>query len=137
LAVTITVKEYLAALAENRLLGLKCRDCGFITAPPRLSCRKCAGQHSDVVELSGKGAIATFTTVFIPPESRRGHTPYIIVLVELDEGPWIMGNLILQLKDPASASFSLIGKRVIMKNMPSSGKSVGEDGIAPQFQLVD
>jgi uncharacterized OB-fold protein len=131
----ITVKEYLAALRINKLLGLKCQDCGFVTAPPRLACRKCAGQDTEVVELSGKGKIATFTSVYVPPQNRRGHTPYIVVLVELDEGPWIMGNL--NGIDPATASLELIDKRVIMKNMLPSGEKCPEDCLVPQFQTID
>jgi uncharacterized protein len=127
----MTVKEYLSALGENRLLGLKCKECGFITTPPRLACRKCAAQDPEVVELSGKGKIVTFTSVYVPPERRRGKTPYLIVMVELDEGPWIMGNL--SGFDPALASMDLIDKRVIMKNMPPSGDKNPKDGIVPQF----
>ena len=130
----ITVKEYLAALRENRLLGIKCTECGFITAPPRLACRKCAGQDTEVVELSGKGQIATFTSIYIPVESRRGHTPYLVVMVALDEGPWIMGNL--SGVDPATASLELIGQRVKIK-MPPSGEDISPDGIAPLFVLDD
>ena len=131
----ISVKEYLEALNENRLLGLKCLECGFITAPPRPACRKCSAQNMEVVELCGKGKIVTFTSIHIPPESRRGQTPYIVVLVELEEGPWIMGNL--SGIDPSTASLELIDKRVIMKNMPSSAEKTLKDGIVPQFQLAD
>lgn len=131
----ISVEEYLTALGENRLLGLKCRSCGSITTPPRLACRHCAGQDTAVVELSGKGKIVTFTAVYRPPESRRGKTPYLVVLVELDEGPWIMGNL--GGTDPALATLELIDKRVILKNMPPCGEKSPQDGIAPQFKLID
>jgi uncharacterized protein len=131
----IGVKEYLAALRENKLLGLKCKRCGFVTAPPRLACRKCAAQEGEVVQLSGKGKIATFTSVYIPPESRRGKTPYIVVLVELDEGPWIMGNLAGT--DPATASLELMDKKVFMKNKPSPDDKGAEDGIVPIFSLLE
>lgn len=130
MAFKITVKEYLAALRDNKLLGIKCKECGFVTAPPRLACRKCGGQDTEVVELSGKGQIATFTSIYIPVESRRGHTPYLVVMVALDEGPWIMGNL--SGVDPATACLELIGKRVKIK-MPSSGENIPGDGIAPIF----
>jgi uncharacterized OB-fold protein len=129
----LTVKEYLAALKENRLLGVKCRDCGFITAPSRLSCRQCGGQDTEAVELSGKGQIATFTSVYIPVESRRGRTPYLVVMVELAEGPWIMGNL--EGVDPCTASLELIGRKVRLQMPPSSAESAGGDGVAPVFIL--
>jgi uncharacterized OB-fold protein len=129
----ISVKEYLAALKENRLLGVKCRECGFVTAPPRLACRQCAGHITDLTQLSGKGRVASFTSVFLPPESHRGKAPYLVVMVELDEGPWIMGNL--SGVDPAAASMELIGKRVTMNNTLLSGKDMSEKPIAPLFVL--
>jgi uncharacterized OB-fold protein len=131
----LRVKEYLAALEDNRLLGLKCKQCDFVTAPPRLACRKCGGYDSEVVELCGRGKIATFTSVHVPTESRRGKTPYLVVLVELEEGPWIMGNL--EGVDPSSASFDLMDKKVAMIKRPQSAAGKTGDGPVPQFELVD
>jgi len=129
----ISIKEYLTALAGNRLLGLKCSECGFITAPPRLACRKCGGLILEAVELTGKGKIVTFTVVHLPPESRRGQPPYLVVMVELDEGPWIMGNLSGQ--EPAKATLELIGKRVTTKNQPLPEGQKPEKGVSPLFVL--
>jgi uncharacterized protein len=129
----ISVKEYLAALAENRLLGVKCQSCGFVTAPPRLACRRCGGYESVVVELSGRGRIATFTSVHVPTESRRGQTPYLVVLVELEEGPWITGNLLGA--DAASATLDLIGRKVVMLKIPAENQP--PEGPVPQFGLVE
>ena len=128
----IIVKEYFTALKENKLLGVKCTICGFITAPPRLACRKCACQDTNVIELSGKGTIITFTSVYIPPENRRGKAPYLVVMVELDEGPWIMGDL--NGPDPTTATLELIGKRVKMDNSLLD-KTDPKGEAAPQFYL--
>jgi uncharacterized protein len=128
----ITVKEYFAALKQNKLLGVKCKNCGFVTAPPRLSCRRCSCQETHVVELSGKGKIATFTSVHIPPENRRGKAPYLVVLVELEEGSWIMGDL--NGPDPSTATLDLIGRQVKMDNS-SLDVSDPKSDAAPQFIL--
>jgi uncharacterized protein len=128
--VHISVKDYQSALQQNRLLGVKCADCGFVTAPPRWSCRQCASQNLALVELSGKGKVASFTSVHVAPHSRHGHTPYLVVLVELAEGPWIMGNL--HWIAPDSAALDLIGRQVIMNNRPDNEPA---DGPVPQFYL--
>ena len=124
----ISVQDYQSALRENRLLGLKCGQCGFITAPPRWTCRQCAGQELSPLELSGKGKITSFTSVHVAPHSRQGHTPYLVVLVELEEGSWIMGNL--HGIDPDSATLDLIGRAVKMDNRPDNEPA---DGPVPQF----
>jgi len=130
----LTFNDYNEALKGNKLLGLKCNDCGTITVPPKMACRKCASADMETVELEGKGKIQTFTTVNVAPEGRENEAPYIIVLVELDEGPWIMGNLIDI--DPSKATMELIDKRVSMghKVFPGDKYSCG-DGARPLFSL--
>ena len=131
----LTFKAYNAALKENRLLGLKCMSCGAVTTPPKMVCRQCTGSELEIIQLKGTGKIQTFTTVYVVPEGREEECPYVIVMVELDEGPWIMGNL--DGVDPAQASLELIGKRVNMgsKVFPGDIYSAG-DGARPLFSLV-
>jgi uncharacterized protein len=128
---TTTNTKYFEALKNNRLLGLKCKECGFITTPPRLACRNCGGFENQIVELSGKGTIVTFTSIRVGVESRRGKTPYLVVMVKTDEGPWIMGNL--EGIDQSYTALDLIDKRVIMKNPVY--ETVPAEGIAPTFFL--
>ena len=90
----LTFKDYNEALKENKLLGLKCQDCGAITVPPKMVCQQCTESNLEVIELKGTGNIQTFTTVNVASEGREGEVPYIIVLVELDEGPRIVSNVV-------------------------------------------
>jgi len=122
------------ALKKNKLLGLKCNSCTAITVPPKMVCRKCASPDMDIVELSGNGKIETFTTVYVAAEGREGEVPYIIVLVALDEGPWIMGNLIDIA--PSKATMELIGRRVKMGHKVFCGdKYSAGDGARPLFSF--
>jgi uncharacterized OB-fold protein len=131
----LTFKDYDEALKQNKLLGLKCNACGAITVPPKMVCRQCAGTDLEIVQLKGSGKIRTFTTVFVAAEGREDEVPYTIVMVELDEGPWIMGNL--DGINPKEASMELIGKKVKMGHMvfPGDKYSAGE-GARPLFSLV-
>ena len=128
-------KDYDEALKQNRLLGLKCKSCGAITTPPKMVCRHCASPDMEVVELRGSGKIRTFTTVFVAAEGREDEIPYTIVMVELDDGPWIMGNL--EGIDPKETSMELVGKKVKMGNkvFPGDKYSAGESA-RPLFRLV-
>jgi uncharacterized protein len=132
----LTSKSFSEALKQDKLLGLKCRACGAVTVPPSMVCRQCAGPDMEIVELKGSGKIRTFTTVFVAAEGRESEIPYTIVMVELDEGPWLMGNL--DGIDPKTASMELIGKKVKMghKVFPGDKYSAGE-GVRPLFSLVD
>jgi uncharacterized OB-fold protein len=132
----LTSKQYDEALKQDRLLGLKCRACGVVTVPPAMVCRQCSSPDLEIIELKGEGKIRTFTTVFVAAEGREDEVPYTIVLVELDESPWLMGNL--DGIDPTLASVELIGKRVKMghKVFPGDKYSAGE-GVSPLFILID
>ena len=128
-------KDYNEALKQNKLLGLKCKACGALTVPPKMACRQCASPDMEVVEVKGNGKIRTFTSVFVGAEGRESEVPYIIVIVELDEGPWLMGNL--EGVDPKTATMELIGKKVTMssKVFPGDKYSAGETA-RPVFTVV-
>jgi len=130
----LTFKNYNEALKGNKLLGLECKECGAITVPPKMVCRKCTSPNMDIIELKGNGKIQTFTTVNVASEGREDEVPYIIVMVELDDGPWIMGNLTGI--DPPKATMELIGKRVKMGHQvfPGDKYSAGE-GARPLFSF--
>jgi uncharacterized OB-fold protein len=129
-------KDYNEALKQNKLLGLKCRACGAITVPPKMVCRQCASPDMAVIELKGSGKVLTFTTVFVAAEGREAEVPYVIVMVQLEDGPWMMGNL--EGIDPKQASMELIGKKVKMSNkiFPGDKYSAGESA-RPVFSLME
>ena len=131
----LTAKNYNEALKQNKLLGLKCQSCGAINVPPKMVCRRCTDPNLEITELKGTGKIRTFTTVNVAPEGRETECPYMVVMVELDEGPWLMGNLADV--EPAKASMELIGKKVKMgcKVFAGDKYSAGESA-RPVFSLV-
>jgi len=130
----LTFKDYNEALKKDKLLGLKCRECGAITVPPKIACRRCASPDMDIVELKGTGEIQTFTTVNVAAEGYESEVPYTIVMVELDEGPWIMGNLVDI--DPSKATMELIGQRVKMGHRVFPGdKYSASDTARPLFSF--
>jgi hypothetical protein len=126
-------KDYVAAIKEGRLLGLKCNECGAYTVPPKKVCMECTSENLEVVELSGNGEIRTFTVVHVSPEGFA--PPYVIGMAELDEGPWITGKIIGV--DPDNATMeNLIGKRVkVGHEIHSADKFSGGEMVALTFNL--
>ena len=127
-------KDYSGALKQDKLLGLKCNECGAVIVPPKMVCLACGSPNLDIVELGGRGEIQTFTVVNVAAEGREDEVPYIIVMVKLDEGPWIMGNLTGI--DPGEVTMEIIGKRVKMGHKVFGGDkySTGE-GASPLFSF--
>jgi len=127
-------KDYNEALKQDKILGLKCKACGALTVPPKMACRQCASLDMEVVNVKTNGKIRTFTTVFVGAEGREGEVPYILVMVELEEGPWLMGNL--EGIDPKTVTMDIIGKKVKMGHKVFAGDkySAGE-AARPLFTL--
>jgi uncharacterized OB-fold protein len=105
---TLTFDQYQKGLEQGQLLGLHCESCKAITFPPQGVCHKCSGSRLKSTEMCGKGTIRTFTVVRVAPEGKL--PPYVVAMVELEEGPWVMGNLLNI--DPNEANMSLMGEKV-------------------------
>jgi len=132
----LSFRQYHKGLIKNKLLGLTCPKCGAVTCPPQMSCRSCASYDLEITELSGKGKITTFTVITVAPEGRESEAPYLVVLVELEEGPWIMGNLFDM--DPARADMSLIGRKVELGCKVYPGDKYSDGPMArPAFKFAD
>ncbi len=61
------MEKFIKSLAHKKLLASKCPACGYTYVPPRNRCGKCAAKmdESNLVELSGKGSVLSFTEAFV------------------------------------------------------------------------
>lgn len=75
-------------LAERRyrLIGTKCLKCGRVFIGPRKVCPQCGSRELQDVELPRRGRIYSYTVVRAPPMERENYGPYIIAIVELENG---------------------------------------------------
>ena len=80
------VKPFYDALAEGRLLGRKCVQCGHIEYPPYLACNKCGCLETEWVELEPKGTLTQLmpnSPVFVLPMFKEKVGDYSVGIVEL------------------------------------------------------
>ncbi len=97
---------YFAAAAEGRLVVQRCEH-GHTQLYPRRHCIVCR-QTVEWVDASGFGSVYSFTVIRQSYARAFRHLlPLVVALVDLDEGPRIMTNLIHV--DPAAVQ---IGMRV-------------------------
>ncbi|WP_454695877.1 Zn-ribbon domain-containing OB-fold protein [Achromobacter aegrifaciens] len=70
-----------------------CADCGAVQRIPRSVCTHCHGLRLDWNESAGLGTVLSHTTVHrAPTPAFKTETPYVIALVDLDEGFRLMVN---------------------------------------------
>jgi uncharacterized protein len=77
--------EYFRHCAEHDFHLQACAQCGRLRYPPTTACPWCATLESTWRKVEGKGAVHSYSEVHhaIQP-AFRGHTPYLILLVDLD-----------------------------------------------------
>ncbi len=103
-----TAASFYGYLDEDRLMGARCASCGTLYLPPRAICPGCHGEDLAWVELSGRGALAAFTSVYVGPsamiaEGFDRNNPYLTGIVELTEGPRISARILgLDARNPSS-----------------------------------
>lgn len=70
----------------------RCTRCRRHQFYPRLVCSHCWARELEWVDASGRGRIATFTVVRLPVSSAH-EAPYVVALVDLEEGPRMMSKI--------------------------------------------
>jgi uncharacterized OB-fold protein len=86
--------EYWSAAHEGRLVLQRCESCDSYQLYPRDHCISCRGPVK-WVEATGRGSVYSFTVI------RQNHSrpfrdmiPYVVALVDLEEGPRVMTNIV-------------------------------------------
>ncbi|MHA1992307.1 MAG: Zn-ribbon domain-containing OB-fold protein [Candidatus Hodarchaeales archaeon] len=77
-----------------RLLGTRCSKEDIKYFPPRFVCPSCGGPCEDGIKFSGKGKLVDFTIIHVPPLHQQLLTPYIMGLVQLEEGPIVTTQIV-------------------------------------------
>jgi len=86
---------YFEGTAAGELRIRTCKSCGHLFRFAHAWCPECWSQDLDFKVASGRGRIETFTVVHQAPyESFEDRIPYVIALVELDEGVRMMSNVV-------------------------------------------
>lgn len=103
-----------------RIEGNECTTCKKNYFPPRAVCPTC--RRKGILKsktFCGKGKVYSFTEIQVPPEGFENQVPYVLAVIELEEGSRVLGQIV-----DAIASEVRIGSsvesvfRVIQKDDP-------------------
>ena len=128
-------RTYWAAAAEERLVVQCCDECGIYRFYPRPLCPDCASDQATWTEVSGQGSVHTFTIVHRAPNKEfQAITPYVIALIDLDEGPRMMANIwaTTPLRWPLATGSALSSKSAMAAPGCRSSSAPGINQYAPQ-----
>lgn len=80
------VSDFAGYLKDGHLMGSKCKKCGTTSFPPRADCESCMSGDFEFFEVTGKARLHTFTKIVAAPTGFEDAVPYIVGVVDLDEG---------------------------------------------------
>lgn len=109
--------------SRYNLIGTKCGSCGKVDFPPRAICPVCGRKSLGKMErfrLGGGGKVVTYTVIHDAPAQFEMQKPYVVAIVEMDEGVRLTSQIIDV--EPAEVT---IGFRV-----RATFRKLGEEGEA-------
>lgn len=81
--------------SRSELLLQRCSACGTFRHPPSAVCSRCLSAQHEWIPSSGRGTLYTFAVVRQAlARAWEAKVPYIVAVVELEEGPRFLTELI-------------------------------------------
>ena len=95
-AVSPDTAEHFAGLEAGRLLLPRCDRCGAVIWYPRHFCPACGHLEVSWFAASGRGSVYSFTVIRKGQGAYAESAPYVLAYVELEEGPRVLTNLLVE-----------------------------------------
>ena len=106
--ITPETKPFWDGLREQKLMIPKCNDCGRAFFYPRIVCPLCHSRNVGWVEASGRGRLYSFEIAYQTiGRTFKVKPPYVLAMIELEEGPRMLSNLINVEPDPKKLKFDM------------------------------
>jgi uncharacterized OB-fold protein len=88
-------RPFWEAAKRHELVLPRCKTCDYLFFYPRSECPRCLSNQLEWMRVSGRGRLHTYTIVNQPANAAfRDDTPYVYAVVQLDEGPRMVSNVV-------------------------------------------
>ena len=101
-AATPTTKPFWDGTLAGELRIQRCTACAKHYLYPRTHCPNCGSAKTEWVKASGRGRLYSYVISHMAAPGWEGEVPYVIAVVQLDEGPRMLSNLVGMPADPAA-----------------------------------
>jgi hypothetical protein len=117
---TPETQHYWDGARAGELRLQKCDSCHSIYFPPRPFCPECGAREVSLVTASGRATLHSYVINHLP--SPGFEPPFAIAVVELEEGPRLMSNIVeceqtpeaLQLDMPLEVTFEVLSDDITL-----------------------
>ncbi len=90
---TLETAPFWDAIAQGRFVLPHCEECGEHFWYPRRFCPYCSSTSIAWPDVSGRGTVYSFTIIRKGQGPYKDVGPYVLAIVELEEGPRLMTNV--------------------------------------------
>lgn len=91
----VLASQFFVKLRDSKIIcAAKCPGCNSVTVPPRSTCPKCFSKIAELVELSGKGTLVTYTVVYYDSSVQAAKPPYAVGVIKLEGADKAITHLI-------------------------------------------
>lgn len=91
---TPTTQPYWDGTARGELMLQRCVTTGKYFTYPRLYSPFVVGGEVEWVAASGRGSLHSYVINYLAGPGYKGEVPYVIAVVELEEGPRVIANVV-------------------------------------------
>ena len=92
---TVSSQPFWDAAKRHELQIQRCKSCGAVLFYPREVCSECLSSDLGWIRASGRGTVYSYTIAQAPTHPAfREDVPYVVAIVELDEGPRLTTNIV-------------------------------------------
>jgi uncharacterized OB-fold protein len=87
-------REFYEGARRHELMLMRCKSCGAWRLPSRPRCPDCWSTDTEWARASGRGTLYSFGIMHQKFPGFEDQTPYQYAVVELEEGPRIVSNVV-------------------------------------------
>jgi uncharacterized OB-fold protein len=122
--------------AAGELRIQRCPQCGNLRHPPGPMCPACGADKQDWVVASGRGTVFSYVVHHHPPVPGKA-MPFVVVLVELEEGVRMLGELLdadpaaVEIGMPVRLALTRADDELVLPNWRAIGSATAHHGDEP------
>jgi uncharacterized OB-fold protein len=87
-------REFYDGARQHQLMLMRCENCGAWRLPSRPRCPDCWSTATEWAQASGRGTLYSFGVMHQKFPGFEDDVPYQYAIVELEEGPRIVSNIV-------------------------------------------
>jgi len=93
-------QEFVEQAKSGKILARKCSKCGHLHLATVYFCQNCGVREFENTILEGRGSVATYTIMTVPPAGFEEYAPYAWVVLKLDNSELRVSGFMAGIKSP-------------------------------------